>query len=402
MLNLKSENGQREPFERRTLPRQLTEEEADLVDGSGQFGFNLVQRLTQTDPDRNHFVSPLSIQMAYGMAMNGAEGETYRQMQEVFGMDGTSREQLNTSARNLIDLLSTFDDQVQFNIANSIWYREGFSVAGEFLETNRKNFDARIEEADFSDPATVERINGWVSDKTDGLIEKIVEGSIDPLTVMYLINAIYFNGEWTVQFDPDKTEKQPFYRPDGSTVETDMMHMEGQEGMLYTEGEDYRAVSLYYGDAGFSMTLVLPVEGVGLESWVNGMDWTQWQALTDGFRGVTLTLEMPKFELAYEIENFKKVLQDMGITDAFDPAVSDFGRINPDRPDLHISDTRHKTFVRVDEEGTEAAAVTSVGMGIVSVPQTAEIRFDRPFFYVIREVESESVLFMGTMTDPSL
>lgn len=390
-----------EPFERRELPRQLTEQEAEIVNGSGAFGFNLMHRLLEADPDQSHFISPLSIQIAYGMTMNGAEGETYRQMQEVFGLEGMSRDQINQAARELIDLLSTFDEQVRFNIANSIWYRDTFSVEQDFLETNRDYYDATIEAADFGDPETVKRINGWVSEKTEGLIEKIVEGAIDPLTVMYLINAIYFNGDWTVQFDPDETRPGPFHRPDGSTVEVDMMHMEEQEQMLYQRGEDYQAVNLYYGDAGFAMTLVLPDDAVKLESWLAGMDWNAWQELTGGFQEVTLSLKMPKFEMEYEIENFKEVLQDMGIADAFDPAVSDFSRINPDRGDLHISETRHKTFVRVNEEGTEAAAVTSVEIGFTSVPQSLKIRFDRPFFFVIREAESGTILFMGVMTDPS-
>lgn len=389
-------------FERRELPRQLTEQEIELVNGSGSFGFDLMQRLVEDDPHGNHFVSPLSILMAYGMTMNGAEGETYSQMQQAFGMDGMSREQINEAARDLMELLVQFDDKVRFEIANSIWYRDTFAVEEDFLMTNQTYYDAVIEGADFDDPETVNRINNWVEDKTEGLIDEIVQGPIDPLTMMYLINAIYFNGDWTVQFDPDNTGKQPFHRPDGTSVETDMMRMEEQEDMLYKSGDDYKAVNLYYGDAGFAMTLVLPDEGIGLENWLSGLDWNKWQEVTNNFQETKLTLEMPKFELEYEIDNFKSVLESMGIERAFNPAESDFSRINSTRDDLHISETRHKTFIRVDEEGTEAAAVTSVGIGVTSVPQIQTIRFDRPFFYVIREVESETILFMGTMNDPDV
>lgn len=213
--------------------------------------------------------------------------------------------------------------------------------------------------------------------------------------------AIYFNGDWTVPFDSEHTTRQPFHRPDGSSVDVDMMRMEEQEWMLYRKGEDYEAVNLYYGDAGFAMTLVLPDEEVGLESWVNNLDREQWRDLTGGFNRVTLTMDLPRFETQYEIENFNRVLGDMGITDAFDPGTSDFSGINPEHDDWHISDTRHKTFVRVDEEGTEAAAATSAEVSLVSLPPSVQIRFDRPFFYVIREVESETIFFMGTMTDPS-
>lgn len=390
-----------EEFERRELPRQLSEQEVELVDGSGHFGFDLMHQLVDDGPDQNHFVSPLSILMAYGMTMNGAEGETYAQMQETFDMEGMSREEINESARELIKLLTQFDDDVQFNIANSIWYRDSFSVEEDFLATNQDYYDAVIEAADFDDPETVDRINSWVDDKTEGLINEIVEKPIDPLTIMYLINAIYFNGDWTVPFDPENTETKPFHLADGTTVDTDMMQLEQQEEMLYRQGDDYEAVNLYYGDAGFAMTLVLPDEDVGLKNWVNDLNWNKWQELTEGFNNVTLTLDMPKFETEYEIEDFKKVLQQMGIIDAFDSAKSDFSRINPVRDDLHISDTRHKTFVRVNEEGTEAAAVTSVEVSLTSMPRSVQISFDRPFFYVIREVESETILFMGTMNDPS-
>ncbi len=388
-----------ESFERRELPRQLSESEAGVVNGSGDFGFNLMHRLIEDDPDQSHFVSPLSILMAYGMTMNGADGDTYTQMQETFGMAEMSRDQINEAAKDLIELLTQFDEKVQFNIANSIWYRDTFSVEENFLETNRDYFEAVIEAADFDDPETVDLINSWVDDKTEGLIDEIVQGPIDPQTVMYLINAIYFNGDWTLQFDPDETRTGPFHRPEGSTVETDMMHMDQQEQIFYKRGEDYQAVNLFYGDAGFAMTLVLPDEEVGLENWLTSMDWKAWQELTGGFREGPLTLEMPKFEIEYEIKNFKEVLQEMGIVDAFDYKISDFSRINPDQDDLHISDTKHKTFIRVDEEGTEAAAVTSVEVSFTSAPPS--VRFDRPFFYVIREVESGTILFMGTMTDPT-
>lgn len=392
-----------EEFERRELPRQLTEQEAELVDGAAHFGFNLMHRLVEVEPGKNHFVSPLSIQTAYGMTMNGAEGRTYAQMKEALGLDGMSREEINESARDLIELLTQFDDDnVRFTIANSIWYRKAFSVNKDFLEKNRDYYEAEIEAADFSDPKTVDRINDWVDDKTEGLIKKIVEGPIDHLSVMYLINAIYFYGDWTMPFDADKTRKKPFQRPDGSKVKTEMMRMEQQEQMLYQRGGDYEAVNLYYGDAGFAMTLVLPDKEVGIESWVMDLDRNKWLMLTEDFNQVTLSMDLPKFETEYEIDNFKKILMDMGITDAFEPSDSDFSRMNPGRDDLHISDTRHKSFIRVNEEGTEAAAVTSNEMRLVSAPQLVNISFNRPFFYVIREVESGTILFMGTVTDPSL
>jgi len=390
-----------EVFERRELPRSLSESEAQIIDGTGYFGFNLIHELIDRTPDDNHFISPLSIIMAYGMAMNGAESETYSQMQDVFGMSDLTREDINQAALDLIELLTDFDEEVQFNIANSIWIRDTFDVEQDFIDTNQHYFKALVEKSDFSDPATVDMINQWVSENTEGLIDEIAEAPIDPLTVMFLINAIYFNGEWTFQFDPDHTEIKPFYPTEGTPIDVDMMRLDGTENLQYTSGDDYQAINLFYGDAGFAMTLVLPDENANLDTWLQGISWDDWKAITSSFGKAAVNLEMPKFELEYEIDGFKEILQSLGITDAFDPAASDFSRINSIYDDLYISDTKHKSFIRVDEEGTEAAAVTSIEMGVTSAPQTIDLRFDRPYFYVIREVESNTILFMGTMANPS-
>jgi serine protease inhibitor len=390
-----------EVFERRELPRSLSESEAQIVDGTGYFGFNLMHELIAGTPDGNHFISPLSIIMAYGMAMNGAEDETYSQMQDVFGLTDLTREETNQAALDLIELLTTFDEEVQFNIANSIWIKDTFDVDSDFIDNNQHYFKALVEKSDFSDPVTVDLINQWVSENTNGLIDEITEAPIDPLTVMFLINAIYFNGEWTFQFDPDHTEIKPFHPSEGTPIDVEMMRLDGAENLQYTSGDDYQAINLFYGDAGFTMTLVLPDEDTNLDSWLQDVSWDDWKAMTNSFSSAAINLEMPKFELEYEIDGFKEILQAMGITDAFDPANSDFSRINSMYDDLYISDTKHKSFIRVDEEGTEAAAVTSIEMGVTSAPQTINLRFDRPYFYVIREVESNTILFMGTMANPS-
>lgn len=386
-----------DPVERRELPRALSSQEEMVAGGSGEFGFQLMRKLVESDPGDSHFISPLSIVMAFGMVMNGAEGETWNQMQKTFAMEGMNRNEMNNAARSLFQLLTDLDESVRFRIANSIWYRDTFDVEESFLSTNEEYYNAEIRPADFADPETVDTINQWVDDQTEGLIDEIVKGPIDPLTVMYLINAIYFQGDWTYQFDPDNTRTETFFRADGSIAEVDMMRLDELEGASYRTGDNYQAANLYYGDAGFTMTLVLPDEETGLEQWLLEADWTTWQELTSGFGSATMTLDMPKFEMEYEVDKFAELLEELGIVDAFNPGLSDFSRINPDAEDLHISDSRHKTFIRIDEEGTEAAAVTSIEMQLTSMPQSVHLRLDRPFFYVIREVESNTILFMGTM-----
>jgi serine protease inhibitor len=388
------------PFERRELPRSLTAQELQLVEGSGSFGFDLLQKLVEQNPDASHFISPLSIIMAYGMTMNGADGDTYSQMQEVFGLKGLESDEINMAARDLIAILTTFDKKVTFNIANSIWYREGYPVANSFLDVNKIHYDAVIEAVNFGNPETIERINGWVKEKTGGLIEKITD-DLDPQIVMYLLNAIYFKGDWSVKFDTDDTTKRPFYLSDGNVKEVDMMRMEMEEEMAYKSGDHYEAVNLYYGDAGFVMTLVLPNESMTLESWLAETGWDTWKSLTENFHDVTLTLGLPKFELEYEVEGFEGLLMDLGILDAFDPSLANFELMTGGPNDLFIGESKHKTFISVNEEGTEAAAVTSVVM-FDSAPQMAEVTFNRPFFYVIREVESGTILFMGTFAGEKL
>jgi serine protease inhibitor len=302
--------------------------------------------------------------------------------------------------RDLIAILTTFDKKVTFNIANSIWYREGYPVANSFLDVNKIHYDAVIEAVNFGNPETIERINGWVKEKTGGLIEKITD-DLDPQIVMYLLNAIYFKGDWSVKFDTDDTTKRPFYLSDGNVKEVDMMRMEMEEEMAYKSGDHYEAVNLYYGDAGFVMTLVLPNESMTLESWLAETGWDTWKSLTENFHDVTLTLGLPKFELEYEVEGFEGLLMDLGILDAFDPSLANFELMTGGPNDLFIGESKHKTFISVNEEGTEAAAVTSVVM-FDSAPQMAEVTFNRPFFYVIREVESGTILFMGTFAGEKL
>lgn len=401
VIDTQSDEGESEVFERRELPRELSSSEQQLVDGSGAFGFELMKLITDSHSGKNHFISPISISLAYGMLLNGADRETFVQISEVLGIDELDRNEINEAAYNLITLMQEFDDQVDFNIANAIWYRDTFDVEHDFLSANQQFYDAVVEKADFSDPATVDEINSWVKNKTEGLIDSIVEEPIDPLTVMYLINAIYFNGDWTYPFDPDLTSAKPFFLADGTESEADMMQLEATENMEHYSGQDYQAVNLYYGDAGFVMTLVLPDADVNVEQWLKQMDWEEWKHLTDSFNRVTLELEIPKFEKEYEVEDFPELLESMGMVNAFDPSLSDFSLINPDQKDLFVSDSRHKTFISLDEEGTEAAAVTSVEISTTSAPQHVQLRLDRPFFYMIREVETNTPLFMGITNDPS-
>jgi serpin B len=377
------------------LPRPLDVSEQKVVDGNNRFGFDLLRELNAEDPDSNIFISPLSASMALGMTLNGAASTTYEAMRNTLGFEELSNEAINESYRNLIDLLVDLDPRVTFGLGNSIWYREGFPVEQDFLDTTREYFDAEVAALDFSDPASVDVINGWVEDKTRGKIKEIIAPPIDPMVIMFLINAIYFNGTWTYEFDPAETEQAPFHRPDGSTVP--VMLMAQQTDLEYVVTEHYQAVDLPYGGEAYSMTVVLPHEGVRIDSLIAELDESSWGSLLDGARVTGIELHLPRFKLEYE-----KVLNDalkaLGMETAFTGGAADFSRIAPGR-ELYISRVKQKTFVEVDEEGTEAAAVTVVETVVTSVPRPPVMRVDRPFVFAIRERYSGTIIFIGKIVD---
>lgn len=389
-----------EEFERRELPRSLSTSEQEVVATSSTFGFELLREVASDDSQSNHFISPLSVSMAYLMAMNGADNETRDQIRSTLGYHDMDDQEVNEAYQSLIELLTEFDDDVEFNIANSIWHRDSFDIQQNFLDINREYLNAVIQAADFNDDATVDEINQWVAEHTNDLIQQIVEGPIDPLTMMYLINAIYFSGDWTVPFDEEQTRDESFYLADEQEIEVPMMTLPSDYRVPFTRTQEYKAMDLFYGDAGFAMTVILPDEDTPMDEFISGLDSQYWQEITDSMQETELAeITLPRFEVEYEVEDFPQILRNLGIIDAFDPDLSDFSRINPDHEDLHISDSRHKTFISVDEKGTDAAAVTSAEISVTSVPPS--MRVDRPFLYAIREVESNTILFIGTMMNPA-
>ncbi len=373
----------------------LTEQQQQLTDADNTFGLKLFRQLGQAEGDTNVFISPLSVSMALGMTLNGAAGDTRTAMEKTLELSGLSMDEINTAFRDLIDLYTTLDERVQFEIANSIWYRDGFFVEPDFLEINATYFDAVVQALNFSSAEASEIMNAWVEEKTHGKIEKIVPDEIQADVVMYLINAIYFKGDWTYTFDQNLTHDAPFTNADGSKTTLPMMSMRDAR-LSYTQGENYQAIDLPYGDSLFSMTIFLPREDVPLPEFVAGLSPEAWTEATARLATVDFgLLEMPRFKLEYDV-SLIEALTALGMGVAFNSRTSDFSLINPHRGDLYISEVRHKTFVEVNEEGTEAAAATSVELSIESVGATPIVmRIDRPFVFAIREHASGAILFIG-------
>jgi serpin B len=367
-----------------------------VIGASNAFGWDLAARVFAEDPRPNVVLSPLSASMALGMTLNGAEGTTFEAMRTALGFSGMTREAINGAYRDLIDLLEDLDPQVRFEIANAIWANEGVPFHQAFFQAVLAAFDARAESRDFADPATLAAINDWVEDNTGGLIDSIVD-QLDPALVMLLVNAIYFDGAWTTQFDSSDTRAQAFTRPDGSTVQVDMMTMDDPE-VLAGGGADYAAVELPYGGEAFSMVVVLPQGATSARDFAAALDADAWDAIVEGLGAGNLALlGLPKFTLTYDTY-LNDALQAMGMSVAFGPG-ADFTAMSPIGDELCISFVRQKTFIQVDERGTRAAAVTAVGISVTSLPPSFVA--DRPFLFAIRERLTGTILFVGLVEDPT-
>ena len=377
------------------LPRPLTVSEQAVIAASNVFGLDLMARVAATDARPNVVLSPLSASMALGMTLNGADGATFDAMRGALGFGSLTRAEINASYRALIDLLTDLDPNVRFEIANAIWANEGVPFHQAFFDAVAAAFDASTESRDFADPATLAAINAWVEDHTDGLIDTIVE-QLDPALVMLLVNAIYFDGAWTTQFDPQDTRTQTFTRENASPVDVDMMSLTDVD-VPVGGGPTYAAVELPYGGQAFSMVVVLPEPGTSARDFLATLDASAWDALTAGLAPRELDLlSIPKFTLTYDAY-LNDALQAMGMDPAFKPG-ADFRRMSPIGDQLCIDFVRQKTFIEVDERGTRAAAVTAVGVGVTSF---SGFVVDRPFVFAIRERLSGTILFIGVVGDPT-
>ena len=374
------------------LPRTLTAGEQQVIGAANDFSFAMFRRLSTATPrDSNVFTSPLSASMVLGMTMNGAAGTTYDEMRAALGFGATATDaEIGQSYKSLITLLRGLDPSVDFRVGNSIWYRTGFPVHQTFLDAGKNWFDARVSEIDFGSPSAVPTINDWVSTATVGKIPTILQ-SIRGDQVMFLINAIYFKGSWRTKFEPARTIDAPFHGVAGDQP-AKLMHREGTIRLL--EVPEFQAVDLPYGNSAYSMTVVLPRAGQSVDAVAASLQSTAWTGWMAQFRDAEVDLYLPRLKLSWERELIAD-LESLGMRAAFVPDGADFSRLSPLGKALYISVVRQKTFVDVNEEGTEAAAVTMVGVTLTSAPQRTTFRVDRPFILVLRERLSGTILFIG-------
>ena len=369
----------------------------EAVEANSRFAFDILRAVYGLDAEGNVFLSPASISMALAMTWNGANDNTKAEMARVLGFEGVEDMIINAGFAYLVNVLNQDSEGITTDLANSIWIREGFTVLDAFKKINSDYFAAQIEELDFSKDDAADIINGWVKDNTNGLIESIVDDKIDPATVMFLINTIYFKGNWQVEFDPDKTYEADFMVNGKPSGKADMMS--DKKTALYHDAGEYKILSLPYGKGGMFMDLVLPAEGTPMDSFINQFGYEEYMdAISKASEKNDVIMAIPKFKTEYEL-SLKDALVTLGMEEAFTGA-ADFTKMN-EGGNLFIGDVRHKTYIDMNEKGTEAAAVTSVEIKLTAVMNPIEFIADRPFLYMIREAETGSILFTGVFNTPA-
>lgn len=377
------------------LPRPLTANEQLVIDRSNTFGVDLMREVLAVDSQPNVVISPLSAAFALGMTMNGASGSTFDGMRNALALGGLTKDQINGSFEALIELLVDLDPAVEVAIANSTWANEDYPFHQTFFDAVVEHFAAEAGTRDFSDAQTLDDINGWVDDRTNGLIDRILE-NLDPNLALLLLNALYFDAPWTTRFDPSETMPASFTREDGTQVSVQMMRMPEPENILYGGANGVTAVELTYGGGAYSMVVAVPAGGSRARDVVSSMDSADWDALVASLGERDLShLAIPRFTTAYDAY-LNDPLSALGMSQAF-TSQADFSELSP--VPLCIDFVRQKTFIEVDEAGTRAAAVTAVGVGATSAPPAFVV--DRPFFFAIRERLSGTMLFVGLIGDPT-
>ncbi|MEG4092550.1 serpin family protein [Microcoleus sp. Pol12B4] len=377
-----------------THPNNQINVDARLVAANTKFGFNLFNTLSKQQPNKNIFISPTSVALALSMTYNGVSGETKQEMTKALELTKMSLKAINAANQNLQNCLQKNDPKIQVSIANALFVKQGFSLKPEFLQINQQYYQANISEIDFQSPQeALSIINNWVSQKTQGKIDKIVT-KITPTTLLFLINAIYFKGNWETPFDKSQTANKTFYLTDSSSKQHPMMSQSGSYRCYETD--TFQAVSLPYGKKGaLSMYIFLPNSNTNLATFSQQLTPENWNKWMQEFRVKSGMIEIPRFKMEYEVK-LKDTLIGLGIAEFFGRVKTDFSPMTDSQ--VVVESVTHKTFVEVNEEGTEAAAVTVIEL-TRSMP-AFEMNVNRPFFCAIRDNTTGTILFMGIIVDP--
>ena len=372
----------------------------ELTSANLKFALKVFNKIEEQNSDENIFISPLSLSIALAMTYNGALEGTYEAISTTLEFQNMSLDKLNEEFLKLIKSLQRCDSKVELSIANSIWIRNDFPVKPDFIERNENFYLSQVSNLDFNLPNAPDIINNWVEENTNGKITELIQ-QISPYEVMFLINALYFKGQWKFQFDVADTEEDIFHLSDGTTKIVSMMSNSGNDFYYYFD-DYFSAVRMPYGRDKIAMYIFLPNYNSGYDldyfmENLNEENWNNWMASFDTLDTPFYEdmFKIPKFKLEYEKE-LNDVLKALGMEIAFNPSTANFGGMSDVKP-LWINYVKQKAFIEVNEQGSEAAAATVVSMASGITPNFI---VNRPFFFVIRDDRSETILFMGKILDP--
>ncbi|WP_138498675.1 serpin family protein [Nostoc sp. PA-18-2419] len=380
------------------LEKKTVNTDTKILESNNKFSFKLFSEVNKSDGgEKNIFLSPSSVAIALAMTYNGASGSTQQAMAKTLELQGMNLSEINSAYATILkQLLDNQDPKVQLKIANSLWANQDIKFQSEFLKRAEDFYQAKVSNLNFQDATAVNTINNWVKDNTDGKINKIV-GQIDPNQVLFLINAIYFKGNWSNAFDKNKTAEYPFNIASGRQKQYPMMSQDGE--YKYYENEQFQAVSLPYGkDGKISFYIFLPKQNSNLKAFSQNLNLENWEKWMTQFNKQKGFIRLPRFKTEYDV-TLNSALKALGMEEAFSNKANFSGM----GKNFAISQVKHKTFVEVNEEGTEAAAATSVGIVATAFrqePKPFRMIVDRPFFCAIRDNQTGSILFMGSIVEP--
>jgi serine protease inhibitor len=383
-------------------PVNITTElyQQEVIDSANRFAFDLFKPiLNDAKGTENIMISPFSISSALSMTLNGASGETFEAIRNTLGLEQKTLEQINSTYLKLMTEMVPVDKRVVVEVANSVWVEKRLTVKQPFITSLQSWYKAEARDIDVTNPKAVDIVNGWIADKTHDKITDMLD-YLDPDLAMLLINAVYFNGKWRYQFDKADTKEEPFYTAPSVSKDVPMMHL--SENMNVIKQNNLTIAEVPYGQGNYTMVVVLPDENVTCNETANDITPTIWNTWMDYLAGNNheVELSMPRFKYKY-----KRLLNDdlvnLGMGIAF-TGQADFSNISDQG--LEISRVLHQTFIETNEEGTEAAAATVVGMSgtFMGPATTTKVTLDRPFLYFIRESSTGTILFMGRVSDPTL
>ena len=367
---------------------ELTQVQKMKASQDNDFAFELMKQTLANTDEKNVFISPLSVSIALGMTWNGAVGNTKTEMEKTLNMSGMSVKEINEYYKLMQSTLPDLDPKTKLSIANSIWYRNEFTAKPDFLKTNIDYFNAEVSSLNFRSPDAVKTINQWCSDKTNGLIPKVLDRITDD-QLMFLINAVYFKGIWVKQFKKEDTREADFTNEQNVSVKVNMMNI--TDTFAYAEDDFAQYLEMPYGNKAFSMTVILPKSQPATTDF-SGLTTERFNKAVEKLANEKVVVMLPRFKVKNKFQ-LKPMLQAMGMQKAFTTG-AEFDGIFDVKP-LYIGFVQHDTYVEVTEEGTEAAAMTTVGMTTTSLPNYPYFIVNKPFAFVIKEKSSGIILFMG-------